>query len=179
VHASAVDAGLLLLRLGLASILFAHATQKLLGWFSGQGIEGSVALFEKLGQRPGRVMVLAASACELAAGALLLLGALTPVGAAVGMGAMVVAGSSLTGLSQKFWNALGGGEYPYVLATCLAVIAFTGPGAIALDALLDAPWHDLGGGRAVLVGFGTVVLAVVAALPPLLNGRRGLARTTS
>ncbi len=177
--AESVDIGLLLLRLVLAAILFAHGTQKLLGWFSGTGVEASAALFDKLGQRPGRTMVFMASACELTTSLLLVLGFLAPLGAAIGMGAMLVAGASLSGLSKKFWNAMGGGEYPYVLAAGLAVIAFTGPGAVSLDALIDAPWYDLEFGQAVLVGVAAVVLAVLAALPPMLNGRRNLAGTPS
>jgi putative oxidoreductase len=177
--ADSVDLGLVLLRLVIAAILFAHGTQKLLGWFSGQGLAGSAVLFEKLGQRPGRTMVLMASACELTACLLLGLGVLTPLGAAVGMGAMLVAGASLSGLSKKFWNAIGGGEYPFVLAAALAVVAFTGPGEISLDAWFGAPWYGVDSGQAILVGAGAVVVAVIAALPPLLNGRRNLARASS
>src|SRR5215472_2331496 len=53
---TAMDLGLLLLRLALAAILYMHATQKLFGWFSGQGLDRAGALFETLGQRPGRQM---------------------------------------------------------------------------------------------------------------------------
>lgn len=167
---TSLDIGLLVVRVGLAFILFAHSTQKALGWFSGSGVEASAALFEKLGQRPGRRMVYLASTCEMTAALSLLLGFLLPAGAAIGMGTMIVAGSSLLFTSGKFWNAMGGGEYPHVIALVLAGLAFTGPGAIAVDALYDAPWS----GSPVLVGIGAIVVAVVVALGPVTRTRKAL-----
>jgi hypothetical protein len=43
-----------LLRLTVAGVFFDHGTQKLLGWFGGQGLEATAEGFEKLGLRPGR-----------------------------------------------------------------------------------------------------------------------------
>ncbi|WP_127129433.1 DoxX family protein [Georgenia sp. SYP-B2076] len=168
---TSVDLGLLVIRIGLAFILFAHSTQKLLGWFSGAGLEASAALFEKLGQRPGRRMVYLAAMCEMAAAVSLLLGFLVPLGVAIGLGTMVVAGGSLITASGKFWNAAGGGEYPHFIALVLATIAFTGPGAIALDAQYELPWS----GRPVLAGLAAVVVGLLAALPPLVRTRRAVA----
>ena len=45
-----MDVGLLILRLLLAFVLYAHATQKVFGWFSGPGLGGAAAIFEKLGR---------------------------------------------------------------------------------------------------------------------------------
>jgi putative oxidoreductase len=168
---TSVDLGLLIIRVGLAFILFAHSTQKLLGWFSGGGIEASAALFEKLGQRPGRRMVYLASTCEMTAAISMLLGFLVPLGVAIGLGTMVVAGASLITVSGKFWNAAGGGEYPHFIALVLATIAFTGPGAIALDAQYELPLSD----RPVLVGVAAVAVGLLAALPPLVRTRRTVA----
>lgn len=172
-----MDTGLLLPRIVIAAILYVHATQKLFGWFSGPGRNKAALFFEELGQRPGRPMVLVAGAAELAGAALLVLGLATPLGAAIVTGTMVVAGLSLTVKKGTPWNAMGGGEYPLVLASVAAGLAFTGPGAWSLDALLDAPWVDIEEGSALVIGATTVVVAVLAALVPI--GRSRPARSAS
>jgi putative oxidoreductase len=48
------DAGLLVLRVGVGGVLFAHGRQKLFGWFGGHGIEGTAGAFDQMGFRPGR-----------------------------------------------------------------------------------------------------------------------------
>ncbi|MCK0114231.1 DoxX family protein [Ornithinimicrobium sp. F0845] len=170
---TSVDLGLLILRVGLALILFAHATQKLLGWFSGSGPEASAKLFELLGQRPGRAMVYLAATCEMAAAVSLLLGLLVPLGVAVGVGTMLVAGSSLTQLKGTFWNAAGGGEYPFFIALVIAALGFLGPGTIALDDRLSLPLDD----QPLLRGTIAVAVALVAAVPPILRGRQAVRAT--
>ena len=170
---TALDLGLLILRVGLAIVLFAHSTQKLFSWFSGSGPAASAALFEKLGQHPGKPMVYLAATCEMAAAVSMLLGFLTPVGAAVGVGTMVVAGSSLMLLNGSFWNSAGGGEYPFVLALVLAALAFTGPGSLAVDPYLSLPLAD----RPVLVGVLALVLGLAAAVPPVQRARSSRAVT--
>jgi uncharacterized membrane protein YphA (DoxX/SURF4 family) len=40
-----VNTGLLLVRVVIAMLLFAHATQKLRGWFDGPGLEGASSTF--------------------------------------------------------------------------------------------------------------------------------------
>lgn len=166
-----MDTGVLLLRVVIASILSVHAVQKLFGWFSGPGLKNSVLIFEELGQRPGRPMVLVAGVAELAGAALLVLGLATPLGAAIVTGTMVVAGLSLTVKKGTPWNAMGGGEYPLVLALVAAGLAFTGPGAWSIDALLDAPWVDIEESAALALGATTIVIAVLAALVPVRRAR--------
>ena len=40
----------LILRVGLGSVMFAHGAQKLLGWFGGNGFEGTIGFFtQKMG----------------------------------------------------------------------------------------------------------------------------------
>ena len=53
-----MDAGLLVLRALLAAVLFAHATQKLWGWFGGPGRAKSSEMFAALGHRPAALMEL-------------------------------------------------------------------------------------------------------------------------
>ncbi|MBD0862600.1 DoxX family protein [Gordonia sp. zg691] len=166
-----LNIALLTLRVVLAFIFVAHATQKLLGWFSGNGLSASAALFEKLGQRPGRLMVIVAATAELTAAGLLGLGLLSPVGAAIGAATMLVAGMSLTRRSKTPWNAAGGGEYPFFLGAVLVVVGFSGPGEWSLDAAINMPWHDSGQWEVVL-GIAVAVIAAVGSLPPILLAPR-------
>jgi putative oxidoreductase len=156
-----MDLGLLLLRLALAAILYLHATQKLFGWFSGPGLDRAGALFESLGQRPGRRMAQLAVACELSGSFLVAVGLVTPLGAAILAGVMLVAGGSLTLSKGTVWNAAGGGEYPLVLAAFALVLGFAGPGAWSIDSAISAPWVTNSNATALVTG---IVVAVVAAL---------------
>lgn len=155
-----MDEGLLILRVLLAAVLFAHATQKTLGWLSGPGI---------------------AAASELLAAVLIGLGLLTPVGALVAVGTMAVAGLTMHLSAGKLWNAAGGGEYPYVLAAVAVVLGFTGPGARSVDAALVDAW-PLGAlmlTPPVWVGVAIVVVGVLAAAPFAALLRRNLAASRS
>lgn len=174
-----MEIGLLLLRLLLAAMLFMHATQKLFGWFNGPGLTTAAAIFDGLGQRPGRTMAVLAVVSELAGAVLLLLGLATPLGAAIATGTMLVAGAAMTLLKGTVWNSAGGGEYPLVLAGVAAVLGFTGPGAWSLDAALGVSWAVPHGTTAALFGLGAIVLAVLAALPPILRSRHALAYPSS
>lgn len=170
-----MDEGLLLLRVVLAGILVAHSMQKSVGWFQGRGLAAMAVVFEGLGLRPGRRMVLMASTCELLAAASILLGLLTPLGCLAAVGTMTVAGLTMHLDAGKVWNAAGGGEYPYVLAAMAVVLAFTGPGAYAVDAVLLSAVPVLDGvlGPNPLVGVAVVVAAALAVVPFVRILRRG------
>jgi putative oxidoreductase len=166
-----MDLGLLLLRLALASILYMHATQKLFGWFSGPGLDRAGRLFDSLGQRPGRPMAMLAVVCELCGSALVALGLITPLGAAILAGTMMVAGGSLTLTKGAVWNAMGGGEYPLVLAAFAIVLGFAGPGRWSIDNALGAPWFTHSNGKAAITGLIVLVVAALAAGLALLRTR--------
>jgi putative oxidoreductase len=166
-----MDTGLLLLRILLAAVLLVHGSQKLFGTFGGPGFRGAVLMFEALGHRPAHIMVLIAGSTELVGAALLAAGAVTPLAAATVVGVMLVAGASTTRARGTLWSAGGGGEYPLVLAGTAAVLAFTGPGAWSLDAVLDAPWIYGEDGMPVLVGVAAVVVAAGAAAIPSARAR--------
>ncbi|WP_351233151.1 DoxX family protein [Streptomyces sp. NPDC002133] len=164
-----LDVGLLLLRVLIGFVLFAHATQKLAGWFNGPGPERAAVIFEALGQVPGRPMALLAATCELAAAVLLILGLGVPLGAAIAAGTMLVAGVAMTTNAGNSWNSAGGGEYPLVLAVLAAALAFTGAGAWSLDAALALPWAVADGPGALAIGAGAAALAVLAAAAPIIR----------
>ncbi|UOT05692.1 DoxX family protein [Rhodococcus opacus] len=165
-----VDIGLLVLRVTLGFILFAHATQKALGWFHGPGIEKSAAIFQGLGQHPGRQMAVIAVLCELLAAVLLAAGIATPFGVAVGASTMLVAAVATNLKAQARWNSAGGGEYPLVLALVLATLGFTGPGSLSVDAALGLPSSDAD----VRVGIAVVVVALAAASVPIARTARAV-----
>ena len=115
-----------------------------------------------------------ASLTELGAAGSILLGLLTPIGAAMTAGAMAVAGGASQLKAGAFWNAAGGGEYPFVLA-CLAVaLSGLGPGAWSIDAILGTPWVDPPVGTSALTMTAVVIVAGIAALPPLVRSRATL-----
>lgn len=164
-----MDIALVILRLLLASIFFTHATQKLLGWFSGAGVAGQSPRFEKLGLEPGRRYVLLAVAAELLASLLLLLGFLTPIGALAGLGTMLVAGFALQEKSKSFWNSSGGGEFAFVLAGVSLAVAFGGSGKFGLDAVLIATFPTLEQWLyGPQVGLIVAIIGVLTSLPFIL-----------
>jgi putative oxidoreductase len=169
-----MDLGLLLLRLVLAAILYMHATQKTLGWFSGLGLDRMAPIFESLGQRPGRHMVRLAAACEVTGSLLVAIGLATPLGAAMLAGTMVVAGGASTLSKGTVWNAAGGGEYPLVLAAFALILGFTGPGRWSLDSAVGAPWLPKSNAAALVIGAVVVAVAALAAGAALMRTRANL-----
>ncbi|WP_172652492.1 DoxX family protein [Rhodococcus opacus] len=168
-----MDTGLLILRLLIAAVLFAHAMQKAAGWFHGPGLDGATALFGKLGQTPPRTKVKLAAACEISAAVLLASGLASAVGAAIAAATMLVAGASLILLTGSVWNTSGGGEYPLVLAALAVGLGFTGPGSYSIDSVsgIDA-WT---GAHPVLTGLLVAAVALIGATGPILATRKTLA----
>ncbi len=127
-------------RLSAGGFLVGHGTQKLFGWFGGEGIDGTAKGFEKVGLRPGRRNAVAAGLAETGGGAMLAAGLETP------LGAMLVTGTMLTAIRYVHrdkgpWNPKGGFEYPVVLIATALGLAETGPGPLSLDAALGETRH--------------------------------------
>jgi putative oxidoreductase len=136
------DLGLLALRLGAGTVLFAHGAQKLFGWFGGGGLEGTAEGMEQMGFRPGKAAALAAGLGEAGGGTLLALGLATPAAGAAAAGAMAVAVS--VHIPAGFFVMHGGYEHPGLLGWTAAALGLTGPGRYSLDHLtchrLNSPW---------------------------------------
>ena len=142
--------GLLVLRVVLGLTLAAHGMQKLAGWFGGYGLEGTGKFFEQLGFVPGKRSAFLAGAAEAGAGVLLVLGLATPLAAAAFVATMLVAVVTVHG-KNGFFATQGGYEYNLVLALGALSLAFTGPGALSLDAALGIELTGAAGGVAALI----------------------------
>ena len=112
-----------------------HGLQKLVGWFGGDGLEGTGAAFESMGLRPGKVHAAAAGTGETVGGALLAGGLLTPLGATLLSGTMLTAIRKVH-LAKGVWASGGGYEYNLVLLAVLFAVTDLGPGDWSLDEAL-------------------------------------------
>ncbi len=106
-----LDLGLLILRLALGLTLIGHGSQKLLGWFGGQGLQGTISGMGRMGLRPAWLWGLLAGLCEFGGGLLVALGFLNPLGSLGIIAAMSVAILQVH-WSKGFWNMKGGVQVP-------------------------------------------------------------------
>ncbi len=134
----AVAIGLLIARAILGFSLFAHGAQKLFGWFGGPGLKNTGGFFESLGFRPGPMFALMAGLGEALGGILTLLGWLNPIGPALIIAVMLTAIGSVH-WSKGYWNANGGYELNLANVAAALALAFSGPGALSVDALAPIP----------------------------------------
>jgi putative oxidoreductase len=126
--------GRLLLRAAVGGFFIGHGTQKLFGWFGGQGLKNQAEHFEGMGLKPGMVNAAAAGAAETLGGAGILLGYRTPL-ASAGIVSVMLTAIDRVHLKNGPWAHKGGYEYNVVLAAAAVSLAESGPGGLSLDAL--------------------------------------------
>ena len=156
---TAVDLGLLVLRLGVGLPFALHGFQKLFGWFDGGGLSRTAAWFASLGFGRGRAAALLAGASEIVGGIGLALGLLTPLAAAAVVGTMTTA-AFVNNAESGFWSVAKGWELNGYLIVVAAALAVAGPGALALDAVLELPLR-LGVPLDGVIGAGAVLVGAV------------------
>jgi putative oxidoreductase len=126
--------GRLLLRAAVGGFFIGHGTQKLFGWFGGQGLKTQAEQFDSMGLKPGIAHATAAGAAEALGGAGVLLGYRTPL-ASAGIVSVMLTAINRVHLKNGPWAHKGGYEYNVVLAAAAVALAESGPGGVSLDAL--------------------------------------------
>lgn len=127
--------GLLILRIVVGLLMMGHGSQKLFGWFGGHGFAGTTGWLKSQGFAPAWFWALLGAGSEFAGGLFFALGLLTPL-AAIGIIASMLMVVIRFHWSNGLWSTQGGYEYPLVLMFIGLVVALTGPGAYAIDALI-------------------------------------------
>jgi len=136
--------GLVLVRLTLAVVLFAHGAHKLFGAFAGPGIgpggiENTIAHFNAIGLEPAFFLALIAGVAQLAGGVLI----------GIGWFARWAAGANVIYLAVGIWKEHGqwglflnwigdpgrgqGIEYSIVMGATLLLLAMAGAGDYSID----------------------------------------------
>lgn len=132
--------GRLLLRFVVGGFFIGHGTQKLFGWFGGNGLKGTAEGFDQLGLKPAQAHATAAGAAEAGGGALLVAGLETPLAAAAITATMITAIRTVH-LKNGPWASNGGYEYNAVLIAAVLALAETGPGSPSVDSALGIEKH--------------------------------------
>jgi putative oxidoreductase len=129
---TAVDIGLLVLRVGVGVTFALHGLQKLCGWFGGSGRRSTAAWFASLGFGDGRAAALIAGSSEAFGGLGLAFGIVTPLAAAAVVGTMTTA-AFVNNAQAGFWSVAKGWELNGYLIVIATAVAITGPGALSID----------------------------------------------
>jgi putative oxidoreductase len=151
--------GLLILRLVVAIVMFFHGTQKLFGWWGGDGLDGAERFFASQGFRPPRLMAVVASLTETIGALLLGSGLLTVLGVAMLTGVLtnVCALHLRNGLDHR----KHGFELEFALLGAVVAVGLCTAGAWSLDHALHTPTRPWLGPAAV--GLGIVAGLVIVA----------------
>lgn len=128
---TAIDIALLVLRIGLGIIFFAHGAQKALGWWGGPGMQGTVGFMTGMGL-PIPLPYLAVAA-EFLGGMGLILGVLPRISALGILVTMLVAMTKVHLANGFFLGKEGNGiEFTLALSVMALTILIAGPGRFAL-----------------------------------------------
>jgi putative oxidoreductase len=135
------DVGPLVARVALGLVMFPHGAQKVLGWFGGYGLSGTMHAFTTQMGIPA-VFAALAIAAEFLGSLGLITGTLSRV-AAFGVASVMVVATLMVHIGNGFfmnWTGAQAGEgFEYhLLAVALAVVVMVkGGGAYSLDRLID------------------------------------------
>ncbi len=124
----------LVLRIPVGIILAAHGSQKLFGWFSGYGLEGTGQWLASIGLEPGYLMALLAGSAEFFGGLALIIGLLVRPAAAVIAFTMVVAIFSVH-ISNGLFSSNNGYEFALALLAAAVSLTLSGAGRASIDHL--------------------------------------------
>lgn len=159
--------GLLLLRVVVGSIMAAHGSQKLFGWWGGPGLNGTAGVCNNLGYRPPFLMACALGLAEFGGGLALATGFSTPLGA-LAVTVVMLNAVYLIHWPKGFWNMDGGYEFNLLIAAAAVALVAAGPGRYSIDRVIG--WDDNITG--LWWALGVAGAAVVVAVLTLTVGRR-------
>ena len=153
---------LLILRITLGGMIFAHGYNKV---FGGGGIAGTAGWFDSIGMRPGKPNAWAAALTEMGVGVLLVVGLITPVACAGLVALMTVAIITVHRKNGFFIINPGGGiEYCLVLAVTAISLAGAGAGNWSIDHVAKiwtyGPWIGMIVAAGLGIGGALLQLAV-------------------
>ncbi|MBV9488407.1 MAG: DoxX family protein [Verrucomicrobia bacterium] len=122
------------IRVALGIIFFAHGSQKLMGWFGGEGLITSAQIFEEpYGLSPGIFWVLLVAFAEFFGALLVLAGLFTRVGA---FGLAVVMATAICKVHLGSFFNPDGMEFPLALfGACISLVVYGG-GRWSIDGIL-------------------------------------------
>ncbi|MFH0736149.1 MAG: DoxX family protein [bacterium] len=123
---------ILLLRIILGVVFFAHGSQKVLGWFDGYGLEKTIAAFQQNLGIPSYLAIIA-SFTEFLGGIALVLGLFTRPAA---LGIII---TMMVAMSVHFSAGFllpAGFEYVLTLLVISVIVFLNGPGCISLDKII-------------------------------------------
>ncbi len=158
--------GRLIARIVIGGLFVGHGTQKWFGWFGGPGLDGTSAMMESLGMRPGRRNAIAASASETIGGAMIVAGAFTPAAATTLIATMITAIRTVH-FKNGLWASKGGYEFNLALIAGLLALVDGGPGSPSMDALLGT--GETGPGWTLV----TLAAGAAGSTLAIAAGRRG------
>ena len=170
-----IDGALLLARVWLGGVMFAHGWRHLKSVRSGPGMAD---WFESLGLKPGKLHAWNVTLTELAVGPALVLGLLTPA-AYGGVAAIVLVALVTNHRGNGFWsnNPGEGWEYTGTLAALSLALGTLGPGTWSLDDAfgLAFPFDaEKSAIAAVAIGIGgTIAFLVMFWRPPKAGAKSG------
>lgn len=127
---------LLVVRLGLGVVFFAHGAQKVLGWFGGHGLAGTVKMFHGMGVPPAAATL--AAFIELF-GSCAMIAGLFARPAAVGIIIVMLVAITMVHRKHGFFLNFGvpgkgpGFEYNFALIAMALAILIGGGGVLSLD----------------------------------------------
>lgn len=136
-----VDLALLVLRVAVGVVIFAHGAMKL-GWIGkGGSPTGTAGWFTSIGIRPGLFWAWVVILAEAGGGVLTILGLGGPIGPGIVAGDLVVV-TIVAHIPKGFWAGQGGWEFPVPLAAGAFAIALLGNGRWSLDGALGLAYSD-------------------------------------
>jgi putative oxidoreductase len=121
-----IDLGILVLRVGLGVMFFAHGLQFAFAKLGGPGVEGFSKMLSGLGFTPATFWAYLAAYTTLLGGACLILGVFTRA-SAFALFFFITLAAVKVHLAKGFFLQAGGFEYNFVIACgCIALILFGG-----------------------------------------------------